>query len=86
MKVIELIDAQAAALRAKAAAEGLTLKDWLSKIASPERPAERPLQTAADIVLSRMQNVPAEIMAAMPEDGASHHDHYIYGRPKGARE
>jgi hypothetical protein len=29
-----------------------------------------------------MCNVPDEIMAAMPTDGASQHDHYIYGWPK----
>jgi len=40
MKVIELTDAHAAALKAKVAAEGLTLEAWLSKIASTETPAE----------------------------------------------
>jgi hypothetical protein len=40
------------------------------------------LQTAADIILSCMRNVPPEIMATMPTDGASQHDHYIYGWPK----
>jgi hypothetical protein len=29
-----------------------------------------------------MRTVPPEIMAAMPKDGASQHDHYIYGWPK----
>ena len=33
MTVIELPDDQAAALKAKAAAEGLSLADWLSKLA-----------------------------------------------------
>ena len=82
MTVIELHDEQAAALKAKAAAAGLTLEAWLNKLASAEPSAERPLQTAADIVLARMRNVPPEIMATMPEDGASQHDHYIYGWPK----
>ena len=82
MTVIELPDEQAAALKAKAAAAGLTLEAWLNKLASAELSAERPLQTAADIVLARMRNVPPEIMATMPEDGASQHDHYIYGWPK----
>ena len=41
-----------------------------------------PLQTAADIVLRHVRNVPHEIMATMPKDGASQHDHYIYGLPK----
>jgi hypothetical protein len=34
MTVIELSDEQAAALRAKAAAQGLTLEGWLQKLAS----------------------------------------------------
>ena len=41
-----------------------------------------PLKTAADIVLNCMRNVAAEMMAALPTDGASEHDHYIYGWPK----
>jgi hypothetical protein len=60
----------------------LTLEDWLNQLASGEPSGERPLQTAADIVLSHMRKVPPEIMATMPKDGASQHDHYIYGRPK----
>jgi plasmid stability protein len=82
MTVIELPDEQAAALKAKAAAAGLTLEAWLNKLASAEQSAERPLQTAAEIVLARRRNVPPEIMATMPKDGASQHDHYIYGWPK----
>ena len=39
-------------------------------------------KAAADIVLSRMRRVPPEVMASMPKDGASQHDHYIYGWPK----
>jgi hypothetical protein len=86
MTRIELPDEQAAALKAKAAAEGLTLEAWLKKLAAaePEPSAERPLQNVADIVLGCMSNVPREIMATMPKDGASQHDHYIYGWPKKA--
>jgi hypothetical protein len=36
MTVIELPDNQAAALKAKAAAQGLTLKAWLGKLADAE--------------------------------------------------
>jgi hypothetical protein len=85
MTVIEIPDEQAAALKAKAAAEGLSLEAWLKQLADAERkppPAEHPLQTAADIILGCMRDVPAEVMAAQPEDGASQHDHYIYGWPK----
>jgi len=58
MTVIQLSDEQAAALRAKAAAEGLTLEAWLQKLAQPAPAVERPLETAATIVLNRMRNVP----------------------------
>jgi hypothetical protein len=39
MTVIELSDEQAAALKAKAAAQGLTLEAWLQKLAAVETPA-----------------------------------------------
>jgi hypothetical protein len=81
---LPLSDEQARALQAKAAAEGLSLDEWIQKLAppEPETTVERPLQTAADIILTSMRKVPPEIVATMPEDGASQHDHYIYGWPK----
>jgi plasmid stability protein len=84
MTVIELPDEQAAALKAKAAAAGLTLEAWLKRLAEAEveTPGEHPLRTAADIVLDCMRQVPPEIMATLPTDGAAPHDHYIYGWPK----
>ncbi len=39
MAVIQLPDEQAEGLKAKAAAEGLTLEDWLGKLAAPETAA-----------------------------------------------
>jgi hypothetical protein len=82
MMVIELPDEQAAALKAKAAAAGLTLEAWLQKLAEQEPAASRPHQHIADVIVENMRNVPPEIMATMPKDGASQHDHYIYGWPK----
>ena len=82
MTVIELPDEQAAVLKAKAAAEGLSLEAWLQKLAKEERPRSRPLRHIADVILENMKDVPPEIMACMPQDGASQHDHYIYGWPK----
>ncbi|MGO9270960.1 MAG: hypothetical protein ACLQOO_12015 [Terriglobia bacterium] len=82
MTVIELPDEQAEALKAKAAAAGLSLEAWLNKVASAEPSGEKPLQTVADIILAHMRQVPPEIMETMPKDGASQHDHYIYGWPK----
>ena len=79
---ISFSDEQAAVLQAKAAAEGLSVEAWIQKLAEPHVPAVRPLQAAASIILESMKDVPPEVMAQMPADGASQHDHYIYGWPK----
>jgi hypothetical protein len=83
MTVIELPDEQAAALKTKANAAGLTLEAWLQQLAAEQQPLpNRPHRHIADVICENMQDVPPEIMARMPEDGASQHDHYIYGWPK----
>ncbi len=41
MTVIEFRDEQAAALKARAAAQGLTLEEWFKELASPHHPATR---------------------------------------------
>ena len=79
---IKLSDEQATALRAKAAAEGLSLEQWLQKLAEQESTASSPRRHIADVIVEDMRKVPPEIMATMPKDGASQHDHYIYGWPK----
>ena len=84
MTVIELPDDQAAALRAKAAAAGMSLEDWLRHLAGVARKPSvgRPSPHIAEVILENMKDVPPEITATMPADGASQHDHYIYGWPK----
>jgi hypothetical protein len=54
---------------------------------SEEPPVSRPRQSIADFIVESMKDLPPEIMldaatATMPTDGASQHDHYIYGWPK----
>ena len=50
------------------------------------RPLVRMENTSAIPVWQRFQNVahsiPEEELAALPSDGASEHDHYLYGIPK----
>ena len=85
---IELSDEQATALQAKAEAEGLSsVEAWIQKLAergqAPEEPPPaRPLQDIANFIVESMKDIPPEIMATIPTDGASQHDHYIYGWPK----
>jgi len=77
MTVIELPDDQAAALNAKAAAQGLTLTAWLRTLAeldaSPQTP--RSAKEAVERILELQKNVKPD-----PE-GWTVKDYINYGRP-----
>jgi hypothetical protein len=84
---IRLSDEQAAALQAQAAEEGLTLDIWLQRLAqqyadarsSSSRTTSRPVW---ELVSDRMKILSPEAFERLPHDGASEHDHYLYGSPK----
>jgi len=88
MKIIELPDEHATKLTAKAAARGLSLEGWLKQLAEDGEEVSvaagegGPRRHIADVIRESMQDIPREVMASMPADGASQHDHYIYGWPK----
>ena len=68
-------------LKARADARGVSLHVYLQEVV--EREAKAPARPRiADAIRERMSKVPAEILASLPKDGASQHDHYIYGLPK----
>ena len=50
MTVIELPDEHAAALKARAAAQGLTLEAWLEKLAAVEAPARKERYSLAELM------------------------------------
>jgi hypothetical protein len=77
MAVIELSDRQAAALKAKAAAQGLTLEDWLKTLADEDGPLGVPHspQEAAARILELQKRVKPD-----PE-GWTVHDYIDRDRP-----
>ena len=79
-----LSDEQATALRAKAAVDGLTLEEWILKLGESRHPATGHFRHIAEVIAENMGDLPPEALAEMPTDGASQHDHYIYGWPKKA--
>ncbi len=83
MKVIALPDEAAEALTAKAA--GLSLEAWLEQLAGKAEEKPLPVQTRKPLA-ARIREIwvdmPDEVRAKLPVDGASQHDHYIYGVPK----
>ncbi len=79
-----------AKLIAMAQAKGLSpdalVREALDKILAdaPERPPEsnRESRPIWEVMLERVKDVPPEEFAKLPQDGASEHDHYLYGHPK----
>jgi hypothetical protein len=69
----KLSEKQTTVLEAKAADEDLSLDEWIDKIAQP---------AYRHIIMESMKDVPSEIIATIPKDAASQHDHYICGWPK----
>jgi antitoxin component of MazEF toxin-antitoxin module len=41
-----------------------------------------PGPTLAERIAARANDLPPEVLERLPPDGASQHDHYIYGTPK----
>jgi hypothetical protein len=86
---LELSPEREAVLTAQAKARGLTIEQWLLRLA--EQSAEvAPATEAADrddrpiweVIGENMKDVSCEEFAKLPRDGASEHDHYLYGHPK----
>jgi hypothetical protein len=82
---IDLPDEEIKALAAKAQAQGISAEEYARQVlehdleASPE--ARPPIW---EVIAENMQRVPPEDLAALPRDGASQIDHYVYGTPKKA--
>lgn len=77
-----------AALQAHAQKHGMTVHDWLEQLVeqSVPLPSSEPLASNYrpiwEIIIDSMKDVPAEDVAALPKDGASQIDHYIYGQSR----
>lgn len=79
------------ALRRRAEAEGVSVEKCVQELLQREleqlvdpSPGDPNLGGVAAMILERMGRLPAEALEGLPEDGASQHDHYIYGLPKKA--
>ena len=58
--------------------------DETIEVVTSVRPAERrhDQRPIWDVITERMNAVPPEVLDLLPTDGASEHDHYLYGSPK----
>jgi hypothetical protein len=86
--ILELPDNKEAALKAKAQSQGVSAEQYAEKVlyrdleeqtSAATDPDDRPIW---EIIVDQMKDVPPKDFAALPRDGASQVDHYIYGLPK----
>lgn len=56
-------------------------KFWIATL--PRAALLQPLPGAiSEVIRKRMDEIPPSATAELPDDGASEHDHYLYGWPK----
>jgi antitoxin component of MazEF toxin-antitoxin module len=56
--------------------------DLVAEVANGRIVLERPRRPIWERIAEMVADVPPEELAKLPTDGASQHDHYIYGTPK----
>jgi hypothetical protein len=87
---LPLTPAEEAKLLEQARAQGTTPEDLVRKAIEPilnavaQDPLEsrKPSRPISEVITERMNSVPPEAFERLPKDGASEHDHYLYGSPK----
>ena len=79
---IEVPKEQEAALTAKAQSEGVSAEEYVTRVLAQNLEISTARRPIWEVIAENMKHVPAEDMAALPKDGASQIDHYIYGVPK----
>ena len=80
---IELPEEKEAALKVRARAQGVSAEEYARRILDRDlMSADQPRRHISDVIREIMSDVPAEVFERLPRDGASEHDHYIYGSPK----
>jgi plasmid stability protein len=79
---IDLPEDEITRLNARASAEGVSAEQCARQLlrqALESTSARRPLSARIREIWADM---PDDVRAKLPDDGASQHDHYIYGVPK----
>jgi len=85
---IELADDEGMALSARARRQGMSAEQYARHVLeedlraqsiAPDKPVRQPI---SQVIAGIMADTPAEELAKLPIDGASQHDHYLYGWPK----
>lgn len=81
--ILELSPERETALKAQAQAQGVSAEQYALQVLDRDlKPSDRPRRYISEVICEMMSDVPFEVFERLPRDGASEHDHYLYGSPK----
>jgi len=80
---LEFPNNRGSVLKAKAAAQGVTAEEYAQQIITRELDRQQDTPEPFWKAFTRdTEALPDEALDSLPSDGASEHDHYLYGPPK----
>jgi len=80
--IIDLPDEEVKALADKARAQGVSAEQYARLVLEHDLKAGLVRRPVAQSIREIWSNMPADVRAKLPRDGASQVDHYVYGLPK----
>ena len=80
--IIDLPEEEISLLNAKASAEGLSAEQCARRLLKQALAAPAVRKPLAARIREIWAEMPDDVRDKLPGDGASQHDHYIYGVPK----
>jgi len=83
--IIDLPEYEVTLLNAKASAEGLSAEQCAGQLLKQALASPPARQTLPARIRELWADIPDEVRAKLPTDGASQHDHYIDGSAKRER-
>jgi hypothetical protein len=79
---IDLADEDVKALADKARAQGVSAEQYARLVLEQDLKVKVKRRSVSESVREIWSDMPADVRAKLPSDGASQVDHYIYGLPK----
>jgi len=79
---IDLPDEEVQALAAKARAQGVSAEQYVRLILEQDLKDGHSQRPVSQFIREIWSDMPDDVRAKLPHDGASQVDHYIYGLPK----
>jgi hypothetical protein len=80
---IEITEELQAVLKNQAQVQGVSEEQYARRVLEHDlKSGGGPRKHISEVIRENMRDVPPEVLAQLPTDGASEHDHYIYGLRK----